>query len=128
MGGKRIAIVGWPGSGKSTLARKLRDGSGLTVRGTDDLVREGLAWSEVSEAASTWFDEPGGWIIEGTAVARALRKWRNRNPGLPPPVDMVVRTTTIYRELSPRTEAMGKAIDTVLAEIADWLPPMERVR
>lgn len=110
----RIAIIGWPGTGKTTLANEMGGG-----RSTDDLIH--LGWSEASEAASYWFDEPGPWVIEGVAIPRALRKWRERNPDKAPPVDVVINLTTRYRDLAPGAIAMGKGIDKVLSEIWAWL-------
>lgn len=116
----RICITGGPRTGKTTMALKLLydlpDGQ---VRHTDDLIK--LGWSEASQHASLWLDEPGPWIIEGVAVSRALRKWRDRNPGLPPPVDEMIYLTDPYEKLSPGQLAMAKGVATVHAEIAGWL-------
>lgn len=115
----RIVIIGWPGTGKTTLAAELGAEFGVTPRSTDELMN--LDWSEASRRASFWFDEPGPWIIEGVAAPRALRKWKERNPGSPPPVDRVIRLTKLYRTLSPGATTMGKGVDKVLAEIMPWL-------
>jgi dephospho-CoA kinase len=117
----RIAIIGWPGTGKTTLANEMGGG-----RSTDDLIH--LGWSEASEAASYWFDEPGPWIIEGVAVPRALRKWRQRNPGHLPPVDKIIKLTTIHRSLPQGSIAMGKGMETVLCEIGYWIESIMEVR
>ncbi len=114
----RILIVGWPGTGKSTLAEKMGGG-----RSTDDLTH--LGWSEASEAASYWFDEEGDWIIEGVSVPRALRKWKERNPDKPPPVDKVINLTKQYRALEKGAITMGRGIDKVTAEIMPWLSQVE---
>jgi hypothetical protein len=111
----RIAIIGWPGTGKTTLANTL----GFPVYGTDSLIK--LGWSEASARVSDWFDMPGSWVIEGVAVPRALRKWKARNPGMPPPVDKIIRLTTVYRPLPPGSVVMGRGIDTVMMEIGPWL-------
>lgn len=110
----RIAIIGWPGSGKTTLASEMGGG-----RSTDDVMH--LGWSEASQEVSNWLDAPGPWIIEGVALPRALRKWRERNPDKKPPVDKVVYLTKSYRELEAGAVSMGKGMDTVMAEIWDWL-------
>lgn len=75
----RIVVVGYPRSGKTTAALRLGRELGLPVRHTDDAMD--LGWSDASEEVSRWFDEGDGWIIEGVAVPRAVRKWRSRNAG-----------------------------------------------
>jgi hypothetical protein len=138
----RIAICGGPRTGKTTLAgklvedghrdydRRLRDATALkhalllhippTVSHTDDLMH--LGWSEASDAvARLWLPLPGPWIIEGVALARALRKWRKAHPGEPPPVDRVIRLTTPHVDLTPGQAAMAKGEETVWQEIAGWL-------
>jgi hypothetical protein len=113
----RIAITGAPKTGKTTLTRDMGGG-----RSTDEVMGKG--WSEASEEVSTWFDEPGSWIIEGVAVPRALRKWHKRNPGKPPPIDKLIILSKPHEELSTGQKIMGKGIDTVLGELADWLKPV----
>lgn len=73
----RVVIAGVPKAGKTTLA--LRGDYPGRVLHTDDLIRPG-AWSEVSEEAAGWFDQPGPWVIEGVATVRALRKWLSWHP------------------------------------------------
>jgi hypothetical protein len=79
---------------------------------------------------SGWFDAPGPWVIEGVAIPRALRKWMNNNPGLPPPVDKIIVLYTPFEVLTKGQESMGKGIDTVLNEIQPWLEgvPTEHIR
>lgn len=84
----RICITGSPKAGKSTLANLLAKFMGLEVYSTDDLKE--LEWSVASDRASTWFDEPGSWIIEGVTIPRALRKWQVRNLDKPPPFDWFI--------------------------------------
>lgn len=137
----RICITGGPNTGKTTLAEHLalggtyadgRTGPGRTLgqgkppRHTDDLIEQCKhlgkdAWSEASRIVSTWFDEPGPWIIEGVAIPRALRKWKEAHPGEPPPVDRVIRLTTPHVPLSPGQRTMAKGEETVWQEIAGWL-------
>lgn len=81
---KRLVIAGGPRVGKSTVSRVV---GSPRVRGTDELI--GLGWSEASEAASKWFDEPGPWLCEGVAMPRALRKWLGRNSA-GAPADLVI--------------------------------------
>lgn len=110
----RIVIIGWPKSGKTTLARTFG-----TFRSTDSVMDRG--WSEASEIVATWFDAPGSWVIEGVAVPRALRKWRDRHRGYKPPVDKVIRLGTLKAPIASGAATMGKGIDTVFAEIEPWL-------
>ena len=124
----RICITGGPKTGKTTLAAQLAemardlppgrawDGG---IRHTDDLIP--LGWSEASQAAALWFDEPGPWIIEGVAVSRALRKWRDQHLGEPPPVDRVIMLTKPHQPLTPGQQSMTKGIDKVHDEIVGWL-------
>lgn len=115
----RIAICGGPRTGKTTLAKRIADVGGHTLVSTDDLIP--LGWSEASQAASDRMDEPGPWIIEGVAMSRALRKWREAHPGEPPPVDKVIRLTTPHVALTKGQAAMAKGEETVWQEIAEWL-------
>lgn len=122
----RICITGGPRTGKTTLAEKLQrnglvnDQTVATLRHTDDLI--GLHdWSSASQAASEWLDAPGPWIIEGVAVSRALRKWRDQHPGEPPPVDQVIFLHTPHGELTRGQVTMAKGVESVHAEIEPWL-------
>lgn len=113
----RICITGGPRTGKTTLAASL--GESAVVRHTDDLIR--LGWSEASQAACEWLDEPGPWIIEGVAVSRALRKWRDQNPGKPPPVDRVIMLDRPHVAWNDGQRTMAAGVATVHAEIDGWL-------
>jgi len=131
-----IVIVGGPSTGKSTLAHRLKPSE--RVRCTDELVGV-LEWSEASAEVARWLDEPGPWVIEGVATARALRKWLLANPGKPLPCTVVLMARPLV-ELSKGQAAMGKGVATVWNEIApDVLargarvvrndgPPAEQVR
>jgi hypothetical protein len=110
----RVVITGWPTTGKTALANQLGGG-----RSTDETIP--LSWSEASYVVSTWFDAPGPWIIEGMVIPRALRKWKERNPGLPPPVDRMIYLQRPHQRLTPGQMAMGKGLDTVLDEIRPWI-------
>lgn len=116
----RICITGGPKTGKTTMANRMSLGATPDVRHTDDLIAS-HDWSAASLEASKWFDEPGPWIIEGVAVSRALRKWRDAHPGEPPPVDRVIRLTKPHVELLKGQATMAKGEATVWAEIEDWL-------
>jgi hypothetical protein len=116
-------VAGGPKAGKTTLADTIR--GERTMRGSDELI--GLGWSEASLAASKWFDEPGRWILEGAAMARALRKWLAAHPeGVPcdlivwlnqPVVArsrgqhvMALGCETVWREIRPELEKRGQEI------------------
>lgn len=136
----RICITGGPRTGKTTLAEKLSGGhscgcasfdrvSGYVteadcdcpgrVRSTDSLIC--LGWSEASRASCSWLDNPDPWIIEGVAVSRALRKWRDAHPAEPPPVDRVIYLSEPHETLTPGQAAMAKGVRTVHDEIDGWL-------
>lgn len=117
----RVAILGAPKTGKSTYAAKRAAVSGGPVRHTDDVIKMG--WSEASAHVSEWFDAPGPWIVEGVAVARALRKWLERNATGRPVDELILTTNPPFCAHSPGQASMAKGIDTVLDEI---LPALER--
>jgi hypothetical protein len=133
----RIVILGGPRTGKTTLSKSMSRVHGarpqtvgmdgyVNVSHTDDLIEQCKhlgkdAWSEASRIASTWLDAPGPWIIEGVAMSRALRKWREAHPGERPPVDRVIRLTTPHVELTKGQAAMAMGEATVWAEVEPWL-------
>lgn len=117
----RIAICGWPGTGKTTLALRLAAELGLPLRSTD-----GVEWHEAAGIVAGWMYGPE-WIIEGVAVPRAFRRWREQNPGKPPPVDRLIYCGKVWRELSGRAIGMGRGMDGILSSLGGWLPPRERV-
>lgn len=119
----RLVIAGGPGAGKSTLAGALGTALGLRVRPTDELVGQ-YAWSGVSDVASRWMDEAGGWVIEGAAAPRALRKWLARNPS--PVAAQSLAVLWMPRAVKSRTDAqsnMARGVETVWREI---LPDLRR--
>lgn len=125
----RICITGGPRTGKTTLASKLQCDdlvAGLTgarIWHTDEMID--LGWSEASRfIAEHWFDEPGPWIIEGVAVSRALRKWRDAHPGEPPPCDQIIYLDEPYETLTHGQRTMAKGVRTVHDELAPWLSTM----
>lgn len=127
----RIVILGGPRTGKTTLAEELHrqqmaawgrpivDIEGPLLRHSDDEIDR--RWSEASARVARYLDDPGPWIIEGVALARALRKWREAHPGEPPPVDRVIRLTAPYVELTKGQATMAKGEETVWREIEPWL-------
>lgn len=112
-------IAGGPRRGKSSLAAALqRDGVGL--HSGEEL--RGVEWSAGSEKASRWLDEPGPWICENVAMARALRKWLARNP-TGRPADLVINLTLPVADRVPGQETMAAGCETVMREI---LPELRR--
>jgi hypothetical protein len=111
----RIVIVGGPQTGKSTFAHQPRPFA-AEVRSSDELVGV-LEWSEASAEVAHWFNDPGPWIIEGVATARALRKWLAVNPDKPLNV-VVVLMQKPFGELTKGQAAMGTGVATVWNEIA----------
>ena len=84
------------------------------IRGTDDLM--GLGWSESSEAASHWFDEPGKWLCEGVTMPRALRKWLARN-SIGTPADLIIWLGEPVVARSRGQHVMALGCETVWNEI-----------
>ena len=116
---KRVVVMGWPKSGKSAYASVIGSQLGLRPRATDEL--KDLPWSRQSEVVCEWLDEDGPWIIEGVVVVRALRKWKERNPGEAPPVDeIIVMPKPALQDLTEPQIIMGKGHDTILLELVDW--------
>lgn len=119
---RRIIIIGGPRVGKSTLSEKLRDELGIeTLRCSHDLetlfpVTRKESWSEQSDHASKWLDEPGDWICEGVQMARALRKWLAANPDKPLDADILTLHQPFETRL-PGQESMTKGVFTVFREI-----------
>lgn len=111
--GERVVITGWPHSGKTTLAAKLGGG-----RSTDEV--KDMDWSDASAEVASWFDGDS-FLIEGVAVPRALRKWKDNHPGKLPPIDKLIILKRRASDLNVAQIAMGKGLDSVLAEILPWL-------
>jgi hypothetical protein len=107
-------VAGGPRAGKSHLAERLSELTATRRRGTDELVT--LGWSEGSEAASHWFDEPGPWIVEGVAMSRALRKWLARNP-TGAPADTIVHLNAPAAVRSRGQHVMALGCQTVWEDI-----------
>ena len=126
-GALRIVVVGGPDSGKSTIARAIcqqyfkrpwcgRDALPLTLYATDDL-RTTHDWSETSATCAEWLSRDGGWVIEGVATARGLRKWLAANPEAELNA-VIVLTGQALVEQTPQQCAMGKGVATVWNGIA----------
>lgn len=120
----RILITGPPQSGKSTLAMILSDVLEIPVYATDQL--KDLEWSEASEAASRWLDDPGPWIIEGVMVPRALRKWRRRQPknkqaGDPPCEKFILLTEPRTPLEKAGQRSMATSVLNLAMEYEEWL-------
>lgn len=126
-----VCIVGGPRSGKTTLAERMALTSGTELLSTDDLAH--LGWSEASaEVATRIAAARGDLIVEGVAVARALRKVLEMAPGKPCDRLIVLRPlaarltmqsylAALDRDrsivLTDKQHAMAKGINTVLAGI-----------
>jgi SPP1 gp7 family putative phage head morphogenesis protein len=115
----RVAVVGGPRTGKTTAARALADAHALPLRHADDLIP--LGWSRASEQLAHEMRLSDGGVFEGVAIARALRKLLELEPGRP--LDAVVRLRAPYAELTPGQAAMSAGHDRVLEAI---LPELER--
>jgi SPP1 gp7 family putative phage head morphogenesis protein len=115
----RVAVVGGPRTGKTTAARALADAHALPLRHADDLIP--LGWSRASEQLAHEIRLSDGGVFEGVAIARALRKLLELEPGQP--LDAVVRLRAPYAELTPGQAAMSAGHDRVLEAI---LPELER--
>ena len=101
----RIAIAGVPRAGKTTLCAGLGD----LVLHTDDLMS--LGWSECSAAAAAWMTRAGSWVVEGVAVARALRKAMAASPATP--CDRVIHMTRPRVPLTKGQVVMARGCLTV---------------
>jgi SPP1 gp7 family putative phage head morphogenesis protein len=115
----RVAVVGGPRTGKSTAARALADAHALPLRHADDLIP--LGWSRASEQLAHEMRLSDGGIFEGVAIARALRKLLELDPGQP--LDAVVRMRAPYAVLTPGQAAMAAGHDRVFDAI---VPELER--
>lgn len=101
---QRVAITGAPSCGKTTLAKMVTD---RPVFYSDDFKH--LPWSEASaEVANVVNNHSGACVVEGVAVARALRKGMK--------VDAVIYMKRPKIEQKPGQIAMGKGIRTVFDE------------
>ncbi len=105
-------MAGGPRAGKSTLAEGINGEH--KIHNGEELV--GVDWSAGSLTASLWLSEPGPWICENVAMARALRKWLARNPA-GSPADIIVHLNEPVVERSRGQHAMALGCATVWNEI-----------
>lgn len=87
-------ICGAPGTGKSTLASTLFDGGNYDKVFCTDIFTP-LPWSEQSAAVVGLLialdSMPShNWIVEGTALSRALRKFKNAGMWFKSDIDMIL--------------------------------------
>lgn len=113
----RIGISGAPKTGKSTYSKSLASELNTTTRSTNEAMH--LGWSEASAEVSNWFDSASAsdWIIEGVALARALRKWLERNTQGKPLDKLIITTNKPFESHTPGQDSMSKGIDKVMGEI-----------
>ena len=123
----RIVITGTPKGGKTYLSETLEAVLKIPVFHTDSL--KDKDWSVASEEASYWFNRPDPWIIEGTMVPRALRKWKNRldeesadESRYVPPFDRIVvmRTPRLQLMLQGQ-ETMRKVVLELIDSYKPWI-------
>lgn len=115
-----VAIAGGPRTGKTTLGLVMALRSGTELLSTDCLIA--LGWSGASQAAAArMLTTTGDLIVEGVAVARALRKALGQTDRRP--CDRLIVLDQAHVEVNGGQRAMAKGVDTVLAEI---LPELRR--
>ena len=129
---KRIVIIGGPRTGKTTYAARFSDVTDW-IRCSDPKAHGGNAddrfdlpererWSAVSAEVAGWLDRPGPWVVEGVAVIRALRKWRDAHPGCPCPCEEVHLLTRVkIATLTTGQESMTKGVMTIFRELVSWM-------
>lgn len=117
-GASRVVVAGGPRTGKTTLALRLGRRLSRPVRHSDALIGS-HAWGDDSLEISRWLDEPGEWIVEGVATARALRKWLAGHDGR-----LDVTVLYCHEPLAHRSkgqETMAKGVATVWRQIESEL-------
>jgi energy-coupling factor transporter ATP-binding protein EcfA2 len=119
---ERILITGSPKSGKSTLVKKMN----LSIHYCTDPQRmcdhdvtgtpDHLQWSETSQfVADNWIGKKQ--IIEGVAIPRALRKWKESNPYSEVPFDKLIILEGTFEPLTKGQLTMAKGIKTVMEDL-----------
>jgi len=137
---ERHILVGGPRSGKSTFARALRECGVPTFcadpASTVKQPEEGVTylpdafaapgmWSEATDLiAAEWLSMPGPWLIEGVAMARALRKWLRTAPPGELPCERVIYFDRPLVAQSEGQRRMGVAVRTVFDQISGRLKPI----
>jgi hypothetical protein len=149
----RIVIVAGPSRGKSTLAHELHCKHGWPVFCADPASKvvfqkpyttylpESLDFAGDNGAAAWvaehWLSMPGPWVVEGHALARALRRWmqaaeadgwgRRQAPHYP--CDrIIVLDREAHRETTRHQEAMHAGVMKVWYEISDYFAPITEWR
>jgi hypothetical protein len=123
--GVHVVVAGGPRSGKSSLAMTLASHIGGDVACTDQLMGQGLTWSEESQKVADWFNPVvtrSVAIVEGVVVPRALRKWlRTYETGKPCVRAVYLRGA--HGVLTSSQENMSKGCWTVFSEL---IPELEK--
>ncbi len=114
----RIAIVGGPRTGKTQAARAVALATGLPLVSTDDFIAMG--WSQASQHVADMLADGAPRVVEGVAVARALRKSLRDRPD-ERLIDRLVILTVPKVEQTDGQRVMASGIDTVLDEILPGL-------
>ena len=112
----RICITGGPGTGKTTLSKQYS----VPVFHSDDFVKYG--WDAQKTKTAALFNSPGPWVIEGVAVARALRHWLRISSK--PPCDLLIVRKTVYRPISNQERNLLSGTETVIAGL---IQPLRRL-
>jgi len=110
----RIAITGGPRTGKTLAARAVALATGLPLVSTDDFIE--LGWSQASQHLADLLADGAPRIVEGVAVARALRKALRDRPE-ERPIDRLVILSVPKVEQTDGQRTMASGVDTVIEEI-----------
>ena len=124
---ERLLITGAPKSGKSTLVSKMENVDHYCTdpqRVCDEGIvgtPNHLDWSGASQFVSDkWIGEKQ--VIEGVAIPRALRKWKQINPFSPLPFDKLIILEGTFEPLSKGQLTMAKGIKKVIEELIETWP------
>jgi hypothetical protein len=112
----RTLVCGGPRVGKSFLSARLGLESGIYVRGTDELIAQGVKFQDGPAVVAEWLGAPSHWIVEGVHTTRALRIWLNEHDdGLP--FDRIFWGQDPKVERNKWQESCAKGINTVWQQI-----------